>query len=59
MFNKDLEDAGRLAQWLIEKKGIALKTAYIIGARKFKIENWHDVQKYYDQQLKPKQLSLV
>lgn len=56
---QNLTEAGELARWLIEEQGCDHKKAYIIAARKFGIENWHDVQKYYNQEVKTKQLELL
>lgn len=49
--------AAKLSQWLIEKKGVKKKTAYIIAKNKFKIDNYAIIRKVY-QKLKPKQDSL-
>lgn len=54
----DIQKAVSLAKWLIEQKGVIKKTAYIIASRKFKIENWHDIQKGYNE-LKPEQLKII
>ena len=53
-----LHKAFDLARWLIEEKGKNRTTAYIIGARKFGIENWHDVQKEYNKWLASRQQTL-
>lgn len=54
-----LQQAARLAKWLIEVKGKDPTTAYVIAKNKYKLENWHDVQKYYNQNLKDKQLKII
>lgn len=56
---KNISQAGELARWLIEENGCAPTKAYIIASRKFHIENWHDIQKFYNQELKIKQLRLL
>lgn len=54
----NLKKASELAGWLIKEKGVVKKTAYLIASRKYKIENWHLVQKYYNENIKTKQIEL-
>jgi len=50
--------AVNLVRWLIEKKSLNRKTAYIIASRKFSIPRYDLVRKGYNAQ-KPKQQALL
>ena len=56
---EEARKAAELAKWLIEKKGVKRKTAYIIAQKKYKAESWQTVQRFYNQRLKPKQRLLI
>lgn len=56
---ENLRKAAKLAKWLLEEKKADLPGPYIIAARKYKIVNWHDVQRYYNQHLKDQQLRII
>jgi hypothetical protein len=58
-FDLTLQKAADLAGWLIQEKGVKRKQAYIIASRKYKIENWHLIQKYFNTKIKTKQLELI
>lgn len=52
-----VKQARDLAVWLISK-GKEKTTAYIIASKKYGIDNWHEVQKSYNQYVKAQQMKL-
>lgn len=55
--DEKLKKAAELAHWLIVKKSVSAKTAYIIARNKYKLPDYNIIRKAR-QQLKPKQTSL-
>lgn len=56
---EEVRKAAELAKWLIEQKGVKRKTAYIIAQKKYRIESWQTIQRFYNQRLKLKQGFLI
>lgn len=52
-----VKQARDLVVWLVSK-GTDKTKAYIIAARKYKIDDWHEVQKAYNQYIKSFQMKL-
>lgn len=56
--NYQKKQAFKLARWLLEEQGVKKPKAYIIAAKKYKLDNWHDVQKLYNLYVRSRQQKL-